>query len=216
MKNLIKNFTILITIFSLVSCNNNDNLADNNSEYLWFFSGKLNGESFIYGQKKGEATATYLMSYTNTLPSTCINSIDNGFSYNAGIYPSFNESLPTMDIEFIKLHLCSNSLSQVQIFNDLFPVKEYSYSPNDNDTDENAKKVGIYYSPNANSDISFTSYNGEQSNSFFEITKSTNTSISSIPQQTIEGNFNVTLYNVNNLTDKINITEGKFKIVMKP
>jgi hypothetical protein len=215
-ENLTKSIIILIMAIFISNCSSNEEITNNDSEYLYFFSGKINGESFIYGQKKGETTATYLMSYSNTQPSTCIYSADNGFSYNGGIYPSFDESLPTMDLEFIRLHLCSNNLSQSEIFNDSFPAKEYSYATDDYDTDINAKKIGIYYSPSADSDITFTSYNGNQNNSFFEITNSQNTGTNSLLHQTIEGNFNVVLYNTDNLSDKINITDGKFKIVMQP
>lgn len=209
---VIKQMLFLIVAFSILSCSNEEdkekNLEDN---YLWYFSGKINGEPFLYGQKEGETTATYSISTTNTLPSTCTYSENNGFSYNSGIYPDFNSKLPTMDIEFIRMYLCSNPLSQKEVFNSLFPVKEYVYAADNADVDANAGKVGMYYSPMAESRKSYSSFGGSQSGSYFEVTKSEG--VNNLPKQIIEGVFSVTLYNTSNPSDKVKVTEGHFKMV---
>ncbi len=208
---------LLLSLTLFISCGSNEEDPLDNDTYLWYFSGKLNGEPFIYGQKNDISNQTYFVATSNTLPSTCAYSSENGFSFNSGIYPNFDESLPTMDIEFNRMHLCSSDLSTIEVFNNLFPVKEYEFSINDDDKDANAGKVGMYYSPSADSYDYYTTYYDNTSENYFEITKSTENNIYFGTEiysagQTIEGNFSIKLYNVNDPTDFVEITDGKFKM----
>ena len=217
MKNrIIQSIAFLLIFISLASCSNNDvqDVVDqiNEDEYLWYFSGKLNGESFIYGQKANETTVTYELSYSNTLPSTCLYSSDNGFTYNTGIYPSFDDTLPTMDIEFIRMHVCSDG-EQNEVFNEAFNEGAYSFAENNQDIQANARKIGIYYSSSANASSSYNTYQGNQAESTFKIT-------SSLPyvdyylSRELIGEFSATLYNENDPSDSIVITDGRFKIIV--
>jgi len=208
---------ILLGFLLFISCGSNEENPINNDSYLWYFSGNIDGVPFIYGQKSDLSSLTYTVATSNTLPSTCAYSADNGFSFNSGIYPNSDESLPTMDIEFLRMHLCSNDLSTTETFNSLFPTKEYSFAENDNDVDENAGKVGMYYSVSANSDDYYTTYYDTTSENYFEVTKSTENNIYFgndiyTAGQTLEGNFAIKLYNVNDPTDFVEITDGKFKM----
>lgn len=220
MKTTLNQITLLLSVLLFISCSSNEEDPINtvkNADYLWYFSGKIDGVPFLYGQKADVSEYIYGIAVSNTLPSTCAYSEENGFSFNSGIYPNFDESLPTMDIEFIRMHLCSSDLYTSEVFNDLFPVKEYNFAMNYNDENINAGKVGMYYSPSANSDLIYTTYNENTSENYFEITKSTANNIYYLDQiytagQTIEGNFAIKLYNENDSSDVIEITEGKFKM----
>lgn len=218
MKNkLINLFAFTIAFLFIVSCSSNEEDVSNQikeSEYLWYFSGKLNGESFIYGQKVNESMVTYEIGTTNTQPSTCVYSSDNGFSYNSGIYPSFDDTLPTMDIEFNRMHICSDG-EQSDLFNSLFDEKSYDFAINNNDVDKNAGKIGLYYYSSANSTYGYTTYNGDQRGSSFKVTSSTQYEGSSLGR-VLEGEFDAIFYNENDLSDKIEINEGHFKIIVTP
>ena len=218
MKNkLISMLGYSITFLIIASCSGEGNDISNSiddSEYLWYFSGKLNGEPFIYGQKANESIATYEISTSNTQPSTCVNSSNNGFSYNSGVYPSFDDSLPSMDIEFNRMHICSEG-SQNDLFDGLFDEKSYDFAMNNNDIDENAGKVALFYYPNVNSIYGYKTYNGDQSGSFFKVTSSTQYQGSSL-KRLLKGEFSATFYKENNLSDKVEITDGRFKIVFIP
>lgn len=223
-KNTILFSVILLIALQFTACSDSSEDGGgsevNSSEYLWYFSGKIDGVPFVYGQREDLTGDNYFLSNSNTLPSTCAYSSDNGFTYNTGIYPSFDESLPTMDLEFVRMHICSSGSSQSEVFNDLFPVKEYTLAESDEDIDENAGKVGAYYSPSASGVDYYNTYGGSQAGSYFEITSSVpyNETFAgyTFVSQEIEGNFSLTLYNQNDPSDTVEITEGKFKITLEP
>lgn len=224
-KNYFNQIAVLLFVTLFIGCGGNEDDNENtntvnNDDYLYYFSGEIDGEPFIYGQKTDVTNQTYFVATSNTLPSTCAYSQDNGYRFNSGIYPPLVEPLPTMDIEFLRMYVCSNSLSVTDVFNDLFPTKEYQFATNDDDEDENAGKVGMYYSPSADSDLQYTTYNEDVSDNFFEITKSTENNVYYLNEietagQTLEGNFAIKLYNVDDVTDVVEITNGKFKMEFK-
>ncbi|WP_442266786.1 hypothetical protein ACSIGC_03550 [Tenacibaculum sp. ZS6-P6] len=222
LKKNLTHFLSLLLCITLLSCSSEEeNDGVNSDSYLWFISGEINGEPFVYGQELSNTTQTYDIVRTNTSSSTCAYSEDNGFSYDFSLYPFHNESLPTVGFEFNRMHICRNTNSQNEIFNSLFPKKEYDFAEDNRDEDKNGGKVGVYYLPSANSDAAvYTTYNSDLSNNYFEITKSEGINQSAgsfaVVRQNVEGVFSVTLYNENDPNDKVVITNGRFKLVLIP
>lgn len=79
------------------------------------------------------------------------------------------------------------------------------------------KQLGINYSPVAASGDYYESYGGVQTNSMFKITETLEDNDYLLEvlinvRQIVEGEFSVKLYNVNDSSDVIEITDGRFKI----
>ncbi len=217
-----KGAILLIISVLIISCSKDDNPSEENSttvnaaDYLYYISGKLNGEPFVYGFKANATT----LEYTATVGKSGGCSIDNsdysGVNYNAGVNPDFDSSLPSIDFEFIRFYLCSNMQSSSEVFNDMFPVKSYSLATNNDNITGSTGDVGISYSPNIQENLYYTSYGGVQSGQFI-ITSSIEANVYLLDvlvstNQQIEGSFSVKLYNANDSSDVIEITDGKFKI----
>lgn len=215
----------------VLGCSSSDETSNNNSnevngaDYLYYVSGKLNGETFFYGQRSDATTQDYTLS--NSIPlqgATCAyardNDIDAGISFGASISTGFNEdeTIPSISFDFIRFYLCSNPNSSNEVFNDLFPVATYEFATNESpySVDE-VNQVAVSYSPTPSSDTYYQSFDGNQSNSYFKITVTEESNIyfgASVFQynQTVEGEYSVKLVNVDDSTDIIEITEGRFKI----
>ena len=198
----------------------NQNMDIDNSEYLYFISGKINGESFLYGQRSDDTSLNYQI--VSSIPlegAACAYSSDQGLdykiSYGSSIYPNFDneDSQPRIGINLIRFYRCSDSQSSTEVFNDMFSVGNYEYSI-DNDDSGIMRQIGIDYSPIASSsDEYYESYGTIESSNSFAITDSQeNNSFSQ--SQLIEGEFSAKLYNVNDSSDFVEITEGRFKITI--
>ena len=224
---MLKKITLLFIItvyFTLTySCSSDSDSDDgqiDNNEYVYFMSGKINGESFIYGQRANATEIDYTSGLSNTLPAVCAYYPDTGgFNYSPFVYPNFDdETRPTMGIDFVRFHLCSDEASQLESFNDKFPTTMYEFADSDTTSSGSVGKIGLTYSPNAQDGPYYSTYGGDQSNSTFEITSSVpfNTYIFETlysAGQIVEGNFSATFYNSEDPADMIVITDGKFKMV---
>ncbi|WP_298238173.1 hypothetical protein [uncultured Algibacter sp.] len=225
MKQFIKN-TILITIcIFLVNCSSDSNSDKdgpktvNTDNYLYFISGEVDGESFLYGLE----TEPTSIEYTNVFGKSGVCTSDNtsygGINYNSGVYPSFSGG-SSIFFDFVRFYLCSSSQSKLELFNDSFPVKSYPLSVSDNTISGTNGSIAISYSPNVNNDLYYTSFNGSSINGSFTITKSTEKNQFLLNQlidayQEIEGTFSGTLYNVEDSSDTVEITNGAFKLQVK-
>ena len=151
--------------FCFISCGSNDELSEdvNSDDYAYFFSGKINGEPFFYGQKF-DVLGDYEGSSSGSYGIQCAYSNDNGYYYEASVYPWDDNNLPGISVEFWRMHLCSDG-EQKDYFNDSFKVQNYLFANSDQDIDENARKVGIKYYKHTQDQYSYKSYNGEQSTS---------------------------------------------------
>ena len=103
-------------------------------------------------------------------------------------------------------------------FNDSFPEGSYATAVSNNHNTGTTGAVSLHYrSDSTNNMIFYNSLGDNQSNNSFEITSSVNANQTLGQQvlrrsQLINGSFNYTLYNSNDLTDVIEITDGEFKL----
>jgi len=204
---------------------NNSGDTENNTgtaEYLYYISGKINGVPFIHGQTVNTTAVDYSSSsYGNSITTGCAyEPVVGGLNYLLGVYPSFdNEARPQMDFNFVRFYLCSTSETALESFNDSFPIGSYDLATSGNSTTGSTGDIGISYKPVATGSEYYTTFDGIQNNSLFQITSSTNADIMMgtevfQPRQLLEGTFAVTLYNPNDVTDVLEITEGNFKMHM--
>ncbi len=200
-----------------------ENAGADREDYYYFISGKINGKDFIYGQPIDQTTLIYQEAYNIPLESaTCAYSYDQGLdskiNYGTVMYPNFDneDTLPSLGIDFIRFYSCSDVQESYEVFNDIFSIGAYDFSEDD-ENEGTMKQVGLNYSPNAISDAYYVSYGGDQSDSTFKITSTTenndyllNTLVTQ--RQIVEGEFSAKVYNINDPSDVLEITEGRFKI----
>jgi len=212
-------------LFVLQGCSKSDSENENDakndieklesSDYIYFVSGKMNGEEFIFGQKERDTDLKFqLVKSSPLVDALCAYSRDNGtdasVSYSTTIYPNFDdeETQPSFSINFERFNKCSES----QDFNSLFPIDNYEFAY-DGESTGTIRQMGIGYSPTALGDAYYSSYGKDQSNSTIKITSSEEYNSLFGPSQLVEGEFSVILYGSED-SDTIEITEGKFKLTV--
>lgn len=222
---MIKKFLFFAFSLLIFCCSNNDDSPANpteinNSDYLYFMSGRINGEQFIYGQRVDATVVDYTLGLSNTLGAICAYNPDTGgYNYNNFVYPNFdNENRPTMGLEFVRFHLCTDDEYQSETFNEKFPIGNYDFAVSNNGVTGSTGDIGISFSPNAQEGPYYDTYGGDQTGSYFKITSSTpaNSYILDVlvgSAQIIEGDFSAKFYNEEDPSDVITITEGHFKMI---
>ena len=213
---------LLCFIIQACSSDNSDNENPQNintDDYLYFISGKINGEDFLFGLETEPTSIEYSSIFGNSGVCTNDNSDYSGIGYNSGVYP-YNSTGSSIVFNFVRFYLCSNPKTKVEVFNDSFPIKTYPLSETDSNISGADSSIAISYSPDINEDIYYTSFNGNSVNGSFTITKSTEKNEYLLNQlieayQEIEGTFTATLYKVDDSSDTIQITDGKFKLQVK-
>lgn len=222
---MIKNVFVLALTILVFGCSSNDDSPSNSSEvngseYVYFMSGKINGEPFIYGQRTDATVVDYTLGLSNTLGAICAYYPETGgYNYNTFVYPNFdNENRPTMGLEFVRFHLCTDDQYQHETFNEKFPVDSYDFAVSNDGVNGSTGDIGLSFSPNAQEGPYYDTYGGDQNGSYFNITSSTsaNSYILDVlvgSAQIIEGNFSAKFYNEEDSSDVIIITEGQFKMI---
>lgn len=219
----------LLGLLILTNCSDDDGnnvilpTEINPSNYLYFISGKINGEDFVYGQLAQATVLDYSQpGFGNSITSNCaFNPTNGGVNYSSGVYPNLDsEARPSMYFDFVRFYLCDANFDNNagETFNDAFPVGSYNTAVSNDHNTGTTGAVGLLYRPDSTDNMLFYSSLGDnQSGNSFEITSSTNENISVGAQtleiiQRIEGTFSFTVYNTEDPTDIIEITDGVFKL----
>lgn len=222
-----KKLSLLLGLLILTNCSSEDNNSASNQinpdDYVYYISGKINGEDFVYGQLADATVLDYSQpDYGNSITTNCAYNPDTGgLNYACGVYPNLDsEARPSMSFDFIRFYLCDPNFDNNagETFNDAFPIGIYNTAVSNNDNNGTTGAVSLNYRPDSTNNMLFYNSLGDnQAGNSFEITSSTNfnqifgSQVLSI-SQLIEGTFSYTLYNTENPSDVIEITEGKFKL----
>jgi len=197
-------FTFIFSIFLLSGCQEDDS----NQNFDYFISGKINGDSFNFGLNLNDEYADYVVVdsyYGGGSPNGC------DITYAPGIYPSYDESLAEFDIEFNNFYIGNCDDEQTSLNSDTFAVGTYQIGGT-------AGKVNLIYLPNADEDVVYLSDIGAQSNASFKITSSRQVNQMIFQyvyyMQEIEGTFSARLYNSDDVSDYIDVTNGKFRLLV--
>lgn len=224
MKYYISSFIILLFCFlNLQSCSSSDsNDGDENQpqaeDYIYFVSGKIDGQDFNFGLETGSTSLQYSLANGKSGVCTSENTDYGGVNYSSGVYDLTGGT--GIDFTFVRFYLCSNTQSKVEAFNDSFPAKSYTMATSDYHLSDNDQSIAITYWSDINNDTYYSTFNGNSVNSSFEITKSTEANVYLLEQlidayQIIEGNFSGTFYNTDDPSDTVQITNGAFKLSVK-
>ena len=209
MKNQQPRFLVFIVLMIILgSCSSSDTIdIDSNLEGLeYYITGKLNGEPFVYGVDMDATTSDYIVGI-GYLGNTSINSCQ--YSYQAGIDTNLDETLPSANIIFNGAYSGSCSAEdELAVFNGLFPIGNKTFVANNNES-------GVTIEFNDGAGKFYSTQFGSQAGSTFTITNSEEDNELLLGDlysfnQKITGTFSCNLYNENDITDAMIITEGKF------
>jgi hypothetical protein len=200
---------LLILFYSCESDNSNDD--QNNKNYEIFISALVDGKAFESGVEAGATSNNdpygSVQSYqTRNNGASCID-----INYGPGLYPYGDESLGNMGIGFISF-LSNSGLTcadELDNFNTLFPINSYNYV-----IDEYGYGVSVDYSPENSSDF-YLSYGSQDSSASFKITNVEDLTCGFSKCLNISGTFSCRLYNEDDANDFIDITNGKFKLLIQ-
>ena len=219
LKQLITVIAIIISI-SLFSCSGDDSSTEATTKDdstidlgISFISGNINGESFNFKFDTKDPEVKYILS------SDFTGFNGNGDNFCETRYGTTmtsiigDETIPTASIDFNKWYIGEcGIIPESNAFGSLFPIQSYKYISNDND-----RGIVVYYTKNNN--LTYTSLDGSNNNATFEIISSEKTTFSSAKsfttktlKRTIEGTFSCEVVNTDDPNDKLQITDGKFKL----
>ena len=218
-KTLLLLLCIIIQACSSDSSVNNDSEKTNTDDYLYFISGEIDGEDFLYGLETEPTSIEYSNVFGTSGVCTSDNADYSGINYDAGVYP-YSSAGSSIIFDFVRFYLCSNTQTEIEAFNNSFPVKVYTLADTDSSYSDADSSIAMSYSPNVNNDLYYTSFDGDAIHGSFTITKSTEKNEYLLNRlvnvyQEIEGTFSTTLYNVDDVSDSVQITDGKFKLQVK-
>jgi hypothetical protein len=174
----------------------------------------------MHGQLTNSTELDYSLIHSGASTVTCAYYPETGgVNYYSGVYPNFDDtSLPSIGMEFVRFFLCPelDDYDQYEVFNDRFPIGNYEVATNNDDVNGTTGAIAFSYSSNAEDGPYYTT-NGDQTGSYVEITTSTPDNSYIIDQlvessQIVIGNFSIKLYNENDASDVIVITDGQFKL----
>jgi hypothetical protein len=220
---IFKNVTLFLLVLITFNCSDsNDDSNDsgfNASDYVYFMSGKIDGVPFFYGQLESATTLDYNLIHSGASSVPCAFSDGAGISYFSGVYPNFdNDTEPSMGMEFVRFMLCSEfqDTSQAEGFNDRFPIGNYDVATSNDYNNGTTGAIAFQYAANA-SEGPFYNTNGDQTGNMVNITSTTPLNgfildVQVTTAQFIEGAFSATLYNGEDSSDTVQITEGQFRL----
>ena len=216
MKKKIKYVLPILLAALMFSCSsddsNNDDDDNDNPGLAYYTNAKINGTQFSANIPVDVSVGTdyggsmsYSPQYNND--GACVN-----INYEPSLYPTFNESLGSMGVGFIgflrELDLsCSDELTN---FDTIFTDGPFSYTDGDY-----GYGVKVNYATTSDETQQYyTSYGGSQDNSTFQITNVEPTDCGFKECLIITGTFSCNVYNEQDDSDMIEITDGQFKLLL--
>ncbi|WP_299311251.1 hypothetical protein [uncultured Aquimarina sp.] len=201
---------LLVSVFT-VGCSSDDGDVGSGSSFDFFIAADLDGVGFDAGVNEGSTTIP-----TYTLASGGIDIIGNSnciYSYDAGFTAINDAVLPSSYFNFDSYYNGScGSDAELSVFKELFVTGNESY------IDNSSSSKGVEYLYVLNGTDYSTKY-GDQTGSSFTITSI------ELKQELIagdlyrffhvaEGVFNCKVYSSSDPSDMLEITNGRFKIII--
>lgn len=207
-----KVFLLLLSI-SLFSCNSDsDSGSGTPTNAEAYFQADLNGTALNYHQDN-YTNPTHYASFGNGFQA---NGFDRYYYYGSDMMPITNTGMyPQIGLTFENLFDTSTTSStETEIFYSLFDTTPTNFITNDQNY---AKVKGISVSYQAPDGKSYSTQFGSQSGSVMTVTSTTDGIEygGSLQIETVVGTVNCKLYNVDNPSDVITLTNGKFKLIFR-
>ncbi|HEX8561917.1 MAG TPA: hypothetical protein VF676_02950 [Flavobacterium sp.] len=198
----------------LVSCSSDDDSSNNddnnNTSGVAYVRGKMDNVDFDY-------------TFNNTVDDTFLYNATSGYSgegfdrwyYYGGVLTTFNP--PTLSPEFF---ISWNHLYFGQGGDEAGETAAFYDTVSDLPTNwlteaqDEAHTPGLEVAFEAADGTFYTSKGGSQSGSALAVTNSTQGTVNGLKTMTVTGTFSCKLYNTDDPTDVIDVTNGKYKLIL--
>ena len=209
-----RKFLLLVCTIAMVSCSSSDDSGggSDNSGLAFYINADIDGDGFNSGIPTDITVSTDYGASNSWQPrynndGQCID-----MNYEPSLYPFFDESKPGMSVGFIGFLgnanlTCSDELDN---FDTLFPTGSYSFAP---DAYNYGVKVSYATSGDA-SQVYYTSYGSQDGGASFSITNVEPVDCGFKECVIVTGTFSCRVYNEQDATDFLDITNGEFKLTI--
>jgi hypothetical protein len=211
-----KKVILLLLTISLLSCSkdgNSDSSSEDQTNAIAYFKASLNGQQLDYVQDSS-TSPSHFYSYSSGFLGL---GFSKAYYYGCDLQPytqgSFNR-YPQIGLTYNSLYTTEDSSTENGAFYGLFNSLPTNFITSQQDSDR-VKGISVSYaSPN---NVRYSTMNGSQSGSTINITSSLsgNEKDTNFKIQTLVGTVTCKLYNENDASDVISLTNGKFKLVLR-
>ena len=205
-----KKIAIMLLAVFVMACSSDSNDGPNTSNYSLYIIADVNGQTFESGIDVDAvsnadpygASLSYQPIYNGP---ACVDMI-----YEPGLYPFGDDTLGNMGIGFVRF--LSNAgitcAQELDNFDMLFPTGSYTYAMN-----SDSYGVNINYAPSSDGNSGYyLSYGPQDGSASFQITSIEPYDCGFSQCLFVTGTFSCTLYNEQDPTDTLEITNGIFKL----
>lgn len=211
-----KKALLLLLSISLFSCSKSEEpvaVAPQNTDAIAYFRASLNGSPLDYSQTN-YTTSAYGFSYYNGYQSGPGN-FDKSYHFGCIMQPVNNPDFyPRIDLTFSNMYNTNSGVSQTNAFYGLFTPAPTNFITS---TQESNLVKGINVNYTSPTNVNYSTLNGDQTGSTMTVTSST-TALEPggyLKIITIVGTVNCKLYNENNPSDIIVLTNGTYKLIFR-
>jgi hypothetical protein len=207
-----KKILLIICAISIVACSSSDDSDNNdsgNNDLSFYINAKVNGTNFNSGIPVDLSIPTDYGSSNSYQPiyngAQCVN-----MNYEPSLYPFFDETKPGMSVGFIGFIGNANltCAEELDNFDTLFQPDSYGYT-------DSAYSYGVKVSYATTGDanqVYYTSYGAQDNDASFIITDVEPVDCGFNECVIVSGTFSCRVYNEQDATDFLDITNGEFKL----
>jgi hypothetical protein len=208
-----KNLLLAISI-ALFSCSKSDNpVTPPVTNAIAYFKASLNGQLLDY-TVTDNLTSAYSFSYYNGFQSGP-GYFDKSYHFGCIMQPSNTTNFyPQISLTFSNMYNTNSGVSQSDAFYGLFTTIPTNFITS---AQEDNLIKGIDVSYTSPSDVTYSTLNGSQTGSTMTVTSSATglEAGGSLKIITIIGTVTCKLYNIDNPTDVILLTNGTYKLIFR-
>lgn len=210
-----KKVLLLVFALSLFSCSSEDSTTEPivPSNAIAYFTASLNGQALNYSQAN-YVNPTHSYSFYNGY-SGGPDYFDKSYHYGCDTqpYPSQN-FYPQIGLTFNNMFNTNSGVSETDAFYGLFANTPTNFITSAQEYD---LVKGIHVSYQSPSGVTYTSLSGDQTGSTMTVTSSVSgiEEGGSLKIQTVVGTVSCKLYNEDNASDVITLTNGSYRLIFR-
>jgi hypothetical protein len=201
-----KKLLLLALSVALFSCSSDSDSDSGSGSGVAYIKGKMDGTAFNYTFNNSLSDQYFY----NSVISTSGDGINNIYSYGGMLYPM--TFTPSIMIAWDSMLSVGNGSDDTDLFYSSFDNTPENYLT-DAQYQNNERGIDVQYE-DAGGNFYNTTY-GSQTGSSFNVASKTEGTDGGLKTITIKGTFSCKLYNSNDPTDVINITNGSYKLIVR-
>ena len=203
-----KKLLLLVLPVLMFSCSSDGGSGSSNNSGVAYIKGDLDGTAFNY-----TVTETSTDYFYNYLSGYSALDFDRWYYYGGSFYtPTFT---PTISIAWDNMVHTDSEATETTMFYDAFNTIPTNYLTEDESNNLYLKGVDIQYENEAG--VFYNTMYGSQAGSTFTVTSSSEgiEEGGTLQTKTISGTYSCKLYNSNDRTDFLTVTNGSYKVIIR-